>query len=523
MGFRAPEEVPPTFLVTGTGGQFSTRHQALGVRFDGFRRDVQVDEIIAAEGRRTPDQTVAQRRFRFAFVLVVPPGAPVPAGTVEQLDTYRRAFQDFYGKAASGRATADTRLRLAMDFSAFPAAGVVAGRQMQARLQVKKPAAAPLAVTLKSLNGAVAAPAGVTIPAGSTSVTFSLTGMRAGVDEVTAEPADARYDSAVARIQVQADLAPLQMRVESGDKQGGTAGQPLPLPVVVSVRDVNRLAYSGISLTATPSGGGSVAPQTASTDENGMASFQWTPGAPHATLAIHFAGTDQGGVDVTSSTGRSFANPVNAASFDATLAPGSIASVFGANLTSLPAQSAKFPWPLELAGVRVQIGGKSAAILFAGPSQINFLVPDDVPPGPAALTIVSDGQTSTRPAAALVAPTAPGIFFDINSGYGAILTAGTSSTTRDRPVAAGDVIEIYATGLGAVAAPDASGLRRTQSAVEVTIGDRPAQVLFSGLTPGYLGLYQVNAVVPDGLSPGGQPVSVSVNGVRSNLVSIGVR
>src|SRR5262249_20511776 len=72
MGFRTPDEVPPQFLVTGPDRSFATRLPRVGVSFDGQRRDVSAAEIIAAEGRRTPDSTVSQRRFRFAFILIVP-------------------------------------------------------------------------------------------------------------------------------------------------------------------------------------------------------------------------------------------------------------------------------------------------------------------------------------------------------------------------------------------------------------------------------------------------------------------
>jgi uncharacterized protein (TIGR03437 family) len=79
---------------------------------------------------------------------------------------------------------------------------------------------------------------------------------------------------------------------------------------------------------------------------------------------------------------------------------------------------------------------------------------------------------------------------------------------------------MYALGLGAVTPTLAIG-DGTPSApyeyavgpVTVTIGGIPATVLFAGLTPGYVGLYQVNVAMPSGVAPGGQvPVTVSVAG-----------
>ena len=70
MGFRTPEEVPSTFLVTGPSRNFSL-NLGPGRRHSMDSGECAVSEIIAAEGRRTPDSTVSQRRFRFAFIMIV--------------------------------------------------------------------------------------------------------------------------------------------------------------------------------------------------------------------------------------------------------------------------------------------------------------------------------------------------------------------------------------------------------------------------------------------------------------------
>jgi uncharacterized protein (TIGR03437 family) len=59
--------------------------------------------------------------------------------------------------------------------------------------------------------------------------------------------------------------------------------------------------------------------------------------------------------------------------------------------------------------------------------------------------------------------------------------------------------------------------------VEVTIGGRPAEVVFAGLAPGYAGLTQINLRIPDGLSPGDQPVFIAINGVANNAGFVSVR
>jgi len=103
--------------------------------------------------------------------------------------------------------------------------------------------------------------------------------------------------------------------------------------------------------------------------------------------------------------------------------------------------------------------------------------------------------------------------------------------TADNPVSANDAIVIYCDGLGSVDQPVVAGsqtpvtpLTRTLDAVSVTIGSRPAPVFFAGLTPGFTGLYQINAIVPGGVAPGdGVPLVITQAGQASPPVSISVR
>ena len=167
------------------------------------------------------------------------------------------------------------------------------------------------------------------------------------------------------------------------------------------------------------------------------------------------------------------------------------------------------------------VGGRAAALLFVSDGQINFLAPSELPEGTTQLTVSTPAGASAPVTVAVVA-VSPGIFFDAATRFGAILFSGTAARTAERPARAGEFIEIYATGLGAVRAA-ASGLRETVAAPRVTVGGAEAKVLFSGLAPGYLGLYQVNAQMPEGLSAGAQPLVMTVNGARSNEVLTGVR
>ena len=129
MGFRPPDQVPDTFLVTDYPSSISPLwHPKPEIPFDGERRNVSINDIIQVEGRRTPDSTVAQRRFRFAFILVVAQGSQPSADNLTQIDTYRQQFEVFYDQvASSNNAVADTSLKRSMKLSLYPNAGVVAG------------------------------------------------------------------------------------------------------------------------------------------------------------------------------------------------------------------------------------------------------------------------------------------------------------------------------------------------------------------------------------------------------------
>src|SRR5262249_28491767 len=81
MGFRPPADVPPTFVVTGSSAS-PLGHPLSGIPLYGSRLDIGASDVIAAEGRRTPDSTVAQRHYRFAFILVAPQGSTPPDSQV---------------------------------------------------------------------------------------------------------------------------------------------------------------------------------------------------------------------------------------------------------------------------------------------------------------------------------------------------------------------------------------------------------------------------------------------------------
>jgi uncharacterized protein (TIGR03437 family) len=92
-------------------------------------------------------------------------------------------------------------------------------------------------------------------------------------------------------------------------------------------------------------------------------------------------------------------------------------------------------------------------------------------------------------------------------------------------------MELYATGLGAVSNPPSDGvaaslddLASTLQPVTATVGGRTARVLFAGLTPGSVGLYQVNLIIPDDAPLGDAiPVVITQAGKESNVGTIAIK
>ena len=197
---------------------------------------------------------------------------------------------------------------------------------------------------------------------------------------------------------------------------------------------------------------------------------------------------------------------VNAASFGPGLVPGSLATVFGTGITSLPGivSATTFPLPTELAGTSVTLNGVRVPITAVadvnGIEQINFQIPLElIGASQASLVLNANGQSSAPVNISLV-DTQPEIFAVTRSG----------STTTIWATGLGPVTNAPATGRPALAAP----LSTLVAQAQVSIGGTAAPVSFAGLAPGFAGLYQVNVTTPAEASTG-TPIVLSVGGAQS--------
>ncbi len=187
----------------------------------------------------------------------------------------------------------------------------------------------------------------------------------------------------------------------------------------------------------------------------------------------------------------------------------------------------------QLAGTSVTVGGTLALFAVAnvnGAEQINLQVPYEVAGQSSVAVVVNNNGSSNSPVQAPVASAQPGVF--TVDGTNGIVVHGASNAlvTSSSPAAKSKVVVVYATGLGAVTPAPATGagapaspLAATVVTPVITIGGMSAEVLFSGLTPAFVGLYQANVRVPASAPSGNQDLVVITSGAASKAVKIAVQ
>lgn len=221
------------------------------------------------------------------------------------------------------------------------------------------------------------------------------------------------------------------------------------------------------------------------------------------------------------------------------VSPGSLVSIFGTGLVSKLAEADTIPLSSNLGGVSVTFADLPPAPLLAvipgvpgqSADQINVQLPWEVGTGSGVVNVVVNTPNGiSAPVSVDFAPSMPGIFTAAESGklYAIAVNVTDNSLAWPQglapgthPAKAGGVLTIYATGLGAVDHTPVDGgipsqLAHTLATPTVLIGGEPATVLFSGLTPQFVGVNQLNVQLPDDLKAGSAvPLQVQVNGFTS--------
>jgi uncharacterized protein (TIGR03437 family) len=207
------------------------------------------------------------------------------------------------------------------------------------------------------------------------------------------------------------------------------------------------------------------------------------------------------------------------------IAPGENITVIGVNLG--PPNGAIAPQgtlPTTLSGVSVRINGTAIPLKYASNYRIDGQVPFGIPTsGQVSMQIQYNDLTSST-VSLTAQPTFPGIYTTDQLGTGPAKAVNQNGTLNSKgtPATRGEVIIIYASGLGAVNPATAAGnmgpsnpLSVVSQTVAASIGGVPATVVFAGLAPGQNGVYQLNILIPSEVDPGTRDIVISNGGNAS--------
>ncbi|MBS1875025.1 MAG: hypothetical protein JSU00_17545 [Acidobacteria bacterium] len=211
---------------------------------------------------------------------------------------------------------------------------------------------------------------------------------------------------------------------------------------------------------------------------------------------------------------------VNAADLGTSIAPGGLVSIFGTNMSPVNIATNEIPLPTALGNSCLTVNGLPIPLIFASPTQINAQVPFQAT-GNVTLIVRTPGGISDN-YYLTIQPNAPGVFRAAVQGYESLIPTvvraenATISTTSN-PVHRGDVLTIYLTGMGQTSpavetgqASPSSPLATVLTSPTVSLGGIGLPVSYAGLTPGQVGVYQINVAVPRNV-PTGLSVPLSIN------------
>jgi uncharacterized protein (TIGR03437 family) len=213
------------------------------------------------------------------------------------------------------------------------------------------------------------------------------------------------------------------------------------------------------------------------------------------------------------------------------VAPGAVVQLYGSSLAPGTASGTIANGFLSTVvnGVSVTVGGLAAPIAYASAGQINLQIPAELQANRQYQVIVNNNGVYSKPEPINTTAVQP-VLAALSDGTVIAQNVNFQLINAQNPAHSGDIIMLYLTGMGATNPPVPTGMLApgTPPAVtsiqpQVTIDGAAANVLFSGLTPGGVGLYQINVQIPAGARSADLPMVVSQSGIASNTAIVSVR
>jgi uncharacterized protein (TIGR03437 family) len=209
-------------------------------------------------------------------------------------------------------------------------------------------------------------------------------------------------------------------------------------------------------------------------------------------------------------------NSASYAPFTAGISRGEFITLSGTNLAP-GSEVGSLPFPTSLGGVQVLIDNRPAPIFYVNTNQIAVIVPYDTYSSVAIIQVFNNGKASNI-ITQYVYETTPGVFTqgEDGIGYGAVEHQDGSLVTPSSPAQIGEIVSVFMTGLGDVspgvsdgAAASSNPLSYTNNTITAAVGGTSATVTFAGLAPGFASLYQVNVLIPSGVSTGDNTIAIA--------------
>lgn len=423
-------------------------------------------------------------------------------------------------------------------FGALPDRFPGVGDKISFTVAVSDPDNQPVTITASSLANA-------SFDAASRRFTFTPASNQLGEQRITFTASDGQ-------LQTQQTLK-LQVLSESSQALTGLSKPSAPAKYLDSVNATQ------IELTAEGSFGAGATllfnglPLATQTAPNGL--FAVVSGSDLSLPGAYVARVRLGDNTLSNARALALASTINAqpaatadaASYAATVAAGQIVALFGADLTqgNGVAIADSTPLPRSLLNTRVYVNGVASPLFFAAGAQINYQIPYSTSAGAATVVVFRDDGVAAY-GSVNVAAVAPALFSADASGKGQAAAQNSdfspngdpSANPQAKRVRKGDFVILYGSGVGAQLlnssanqpltlkdgeAATSNPLAITATLPVVTIGGKNSMVYFSGLAPGFVGLWQLNAQAPpDAPSGAAIEVVVSYGGKTANRLTIAI-